>query len=333
MLNDVYHTTLAQVSAPALHVILMVIHDVRLIDRLFSLCSSLSSFPCVSPSPCSSLPTSTCTLYLFFHVDSAKAINHCASAKRGVLHPGRIHSFFMTNGLTMHGAKTSSNVKEKWRSMRKHCGKTGKPFLHSWKCPGCDPQSFPALGRKTSSGAPCRSRRQLPPTRQFPPRASQRLTMCQRCLSTPCSWTQACRPRERERQESVALHTLSQEDVVGHVAPTRQSPPRAAQQLTTCQLCLIRQRRDTLFGVSQCNQPSPRRPRQLAFRSRLVAGRRRCYPCLAESSCLRIEVARNGRKARARWWRPPRWRPRRCPQVMSPSSLTTSRRLFFFLTS
>ena len=25
----------------------------------------------------------------------------------------------MTNGLTMHGAKTSSNVKEKWRSMRK----------------------------------------------------------------------------------------------------------------------------------------------------------------------------------------------------------------------
>ena len=31
------------------------------------------------------------------------------------------------------------------------------------------------------------------------------LTACQRCLSTPCSWTQAYRPRER--QGSVALHT------------------------------------------------------------------------------------------------------------------------------
>ena len=113
------------------------------------------------------------------------------------------------------------------------CGKTGKPFLHSWKCPGCDPQSFPALRWQTSSGAPCRSRRQLPPTRRSPSRASQRLTKCQRvccrhfvlgikridqgrhrtcgadssissascttltacqlCLSTPCSWTQAYR--------------------------------------------------------------------------------------------------------------------------------------------
>ena len=60
--------------------------------------------------------------------------------------------------------------------------------------------------------------------------------MCQRLLSTHCSWNQAYPPRER--QESVALHTLSQEDVVGHVALTRQSPLRAAQQLTTCQLCL-----------------------------------------------------------------------------------------------
>ena len=186
-----------------------------------------------------------------------------------------LRSFFlMTDGLTMHGAKTSTS-----RKMAQHakarCGKTGKPFLHSWNCPGCDPQSFPALRRKTSSGAPCRSRRQLPPTRRSPSRASQRLTMCQRLLSTPCAWNQAYRPgtssdtwrhssissasfttaddvsalsvdtlffessvlTERERQESVALHTLSQEDV-GHVAPTRQSPPRAAQQLTTCQLCL-----------------------------------------------------------------------------------------------
>ena len=54
--HDVYHATLAQVSARAHHT--MVIHDVRLIDRLFALCSS----PCVSPTPCSSLPTSTCTL-------------------------------------------------------------------------------------------------------------------------------------------------------------------------------------------------------------------------------------------------------------------------------
>ena len=31
-------------------------------------------------------------LNLFFHVNSAEAINHCAFAKRGVLPPGRIHS-------------------------------------------------------------------------------------------------------------------------------------------------------------------------------------------------------------------------------------------------
>ena len=43
------------------HTISMVIHDVRLIDRLFSLCASPCSFPCVSPTPCSSLPNSTCT--------------------------------------------------------------------------------------------------------------------------------------------------------------------------------------------------------------------------------------------------------------------------------
>ena len=56
----------------------MVIHVVRLIGRLFSLCSSPCSFPCVSPTPCSSLPTSTGTLSvlnLFFHWDNAKAIN------------------------------------------------------------------------------------------------------------------------------------------------------------------------------------------------------------------------------------------------------------------
>ena len=101
--------------------------------------------------------------------------------------------------------------------------------------------------------------------------------MCQRLLSTPCAWNQAYRPGtssdmwrrpvnflrelfttaddvsalsvdtllsgikriDRERGSRALLsHTLSQEDDVGHVAPTRQSPPRAVQQLTTCQLCL-----------------------------------------------------------------------------------------------
>ena len=57
-----YNHIMAQVSARARHVFPMVIHDVRLIDRLFSLCSSPCSFPCVSPIPCSSLSTSTCTL-------------------------------------------------------------------------------------------------------------------------------------------------------------------------------------------------------------------------------------------------------------------------------
>ena len=97
-------------------------------------------------------------------------------------------------------------VDQRQRKMAQHakarCGKTGKPFLHSWNCPGCNPQSLPALRGETSSGAPCRSRRQLPPTRQFPPRASQRLTMCQRLLSTPCSLNQAYR-HNRQLHEDV----------------------------------------------------------------------------------------------------------------------------------
>ena len=96
------------------------------------------------------------------------------------------------------------NVQQRQRKMAQHakarCGKTGKPFLHSWNRPSCDPRSFPALRGKTSSGAPCRNRRQLPPTRRSPSRASQRLTMCQRLLSTPCAWNQAYRPRERDRR-------------------------------------------------------------------------------------------------------------------------------------
>ena len=38
------------------------IHDEQLIVLSSLLCSSLCSFPCVSPTPCSFLPTSTCTL-------------------------------------------------------------------------------------------------------------------------------------------------------------------------------------------------------------------------------------------------------------------------------
>ena len=56
------HTTLAQVSARAHHVISMAIHDERLSVCSLLLCSSPCSFPCVSPTPCSSLPTSTGTL-------------------------------------------------------------------------------------------------------------------------------------------------------------------------------------------------------------------------------------------------------------------------------
>ena len=43
-------------------------------------------------------------------------------------------------------------------------------------------------------------------------------------LSTPCNKNE--RYRQRERQESSALHTLSQEDVVGHVTTTHKTPPR-----------------------------------------------------------------------------------------------------------
>ena len=56
------HTTLVQVSARARQVISMVIHDERLSVCSLLLCSSLCSFPCVFPIPCSSLSTSTCTL-------------------------------------------------------------------------------------------------------------------------------------------------------------------------------------------------------------------------------------------------------------------------------
>ena len=83
----------------------------------------------------------------------------------------------------MHGAKRPGASKKNGAACESALRKNGQTVL--WNCPGCDPQSFPALRGKTSSGAQCRSRRQLPPTRRSPSRASQRLTMCQRLLSTP----------------------------------------------------------------------------------------------------------------------------------------------------
>ena len=91
MLNDVYHTTW-----------LKCLHE-RVISYSWS--SMMSGWLIVwslsvprfvpfrvSPSPCSSLPTSCSVLNLFFHVDNAKANITCASANRGVLLSGRIHS-------------------------------------------------------------------------------------------------------------------------------------------------------------------------------------------------------------------------------------------------
>ena len=66
-------------------------HPCRAFDCLFSLCSSPCSFPCVSPIPCSSLPTSTWTLNLFLHVVDIRAISHWHSANWGVWPLGRIH--------------------------------------------------------------------------------------------------------------------------------------------------------------------------------------------------------------------------------------------------
>ena len=65
------------------HPILMVIHDVRLIDRLFL---SLFLSVCLSyPLLFSSHLYLYSVLNLLFHVDGAEAINHCHFAKGGVL--------------------------------------------------------------------------------------------------------------------------------------------------------------------------------------------------------------------------------------------------------
>ena len=99
--NDVYHTTLAQVSVRARHVITIVIHDVRLIDRLFSLSVFLALFLSVCLS-CTLLFSSLFYLYsvlnLFFYVDNAKANNHCASPQRSIEQNLRVKNFEARNG-------------------------------------------------------------------------------------------------------------------------------------------------------------------------------------------------------------------------------------------
>ena len=65
------------------------------VERLFFASLFLALFLSVCPSMTllfSSLFYLYSVLNLFFHVDSAKAMNHCASPKRGVLLSGRIHS-------------------------------------------------------------------------------------------------------------------------------------------------------------------------------------------------------------------------------------------------
>ena len=96
-----YTHIMAQECVCAHHPILMVIHVVRLIERLFSLCSSPCSFPCVSPTLCSSLPTSTCTL--FFHMPPP-------TEESGT--PGRIHtSLRLSNVLNnFHYSETSAMI-------------------------------------------------------------------------------------------------------------------------------------------------------------------------------------------------------------------------------
>ena len=84
------------------------------VERLFLVVSSFWLSPCVSPAPCSSLPTSTCTLTWTpsYMVDNAKAIIPCASANWGVLLSGRIHSSH-TSSFTLpsnHYPRTRSTI-------------------------------------------------------------------------------------------------------------------------------------------------------------------------------------------------------------------------------
>ena len=70
----------------------MVIYDERLIDLLFSLCSSLCSFQCVSL-----LHLALLIPLLLVLCPNAKANITCRSAFRGVLFSGRIHSSLTTS--------------------------------------------------------------------------------------------------------------------------------------------------------------------------------------------------------------------------------------------
>ena len=88
-----YTLIMAQECVCAHHTILMVIHVVRLSVLFFdSLFFALFLSVCLSyPLLFSSHFYLYSALNLFLHVDDAKANKHCAFAKWGVWHPGRIH--------------------------------------------------------------------------------------------------------------------------------------------------------------------------------------------------------------------------------------------------
>ena len=94
------------------------------VDCLLHLCSLLT---CVSPSLCSSLPTSTWTLSrTFIHVDNAKANITCAAANQGVLLSRRTHSLPQRMSPS---SLTTSTVRRvlKWSCWRNPATKTRCP--------------------------------------------------------------------------------------------------------------------------------------------------------------------------------------------------------------
>ena len=118
------------------------------------------------------------------------------------------------------------NVQQRQRKMTQHakarCGKNGQTVLAQLETSHLRSTKLPGSARETSSGASCRNRRQLPPTRRSPSRASQ---TADDVSAFPV--------------DTLCLESnVSTKDVIGHVAPTRQFPPRASQRLTMCQRCL-----------------------------------------------------------------------------------------------
>ena len=91
----------------------------------------------------------------------------------------------------MQGAsKRPATSEKKWRSMRKRAAEKGA----NRSCTaGTVPAAILRASRLCAGGLPQVHRD--PPTSRSPSRASQRLTMCQRLLSTPFAWNQAYRPR------------------------------------------------------------------------------------------------------------------------------------------